>query len=212
MGEVKVVLPGEELGAAEEFVPGEGTYREGGRIYSARFGFLVKKDMTIKVFPINPWPELKPGVIVYAIVQEYTDDIAVVKVVAREGSLRSPIAPNTHGIIHVSEVSRRYVRSIPDAFRVGDILRARVLTATPTLRLSTKHDKLGVVVAYCGTCRTRLIRKGNSLDSLYCPRCRRFEKRKVSSLYGRLRPDIAGLLLHGSTSAERILKASGLQP
>jgi len=63
MAEKRLVLPGEELGTTEEFLPGKGTYEEGGKIYSAVAGVLDidTKEMAILVRPANPPVKLKVG-------------------------------------------------------------------------------------------------------------------------------------------------------
>ena len=49
----EVVVPGEVLATGAEFLPGEGTRREGKDITATRFGLLEKSDKLVKVIPLN---------------------------------------------------------------------------------------------------------------------------------------------------------------
>ena len=59
----KFVVPGEYLGAAEEFIPGRGTYEDSGRIYSSVVGSpsVDPRDKTVRVQAANGVPELTEG-------------------------------------------------------------------------------------------------------------------------------------------------------
>ncbi len=86
------------------------------------------------------------------------------------------------GILHVSDVSDRYVNSISDVTKPGDIIRAKVISAKNQIfHLSTNDNNLGVLYAFCSRC-------GNLLDvnryDMQCPKCGNIEKRKRAPDYG----------------------------
>ncbi|MFQ6076703.1 MAG: exosome complex RNA-binding protein Csl4 [Candidatus Bathyarchaeia archaeon] len=177
------VVPGDRLGVIEEFLPGEGTYVDDGTVYSFRSGHaeidLKNKTVSIRARTRIP-PVPKRGDIVLARVmgiQEKSLSMRIFKV--GKTSISTPFS----GLMHVSDVMEGFVRTMSDSFRVGDIIRARVIsTANRRFHLSTEGERLGVVYSYCSHCGQLLVRRGNSL---YCPVCRRFRHRKAASDYGK---------------------------
>ncbi len=182
----RIVLPGEMICTIEEWAPGKNVFEENGRIYSKTLGITEfdKKNMTVNVKPVNDLPELKVGDIVYGVVQDLFEDFALVTVISIEGVEREIVGSKQDGIIHISKVSNKYIDEIGKAFRIGDIVRAKVIRAKPSLQLTTNQPNLGVVKALCMKCRSPLVRKN---DTLYCERCERTEIRKIASDYGNIK-------------------------
>src|SRR5207247_1335880 len=73
------------------------------------------------------------------------------------------ITGETEGAIHVSKISSEYIEDIHDAFHLGDIVRAKVIQAKPSLQLTTAEPNLGVVKAMCSRCRGPLELQGRDL-------------------------------------------------
>ncbi|MGB9708029.1 MAG: exosome complex RNA-binding protein Rrp4 [Candidatus Pacearchaeota archaeon] len=48
-----IVAPGEVIAEGKEFLPGEGTKREGNEIISLKFGLLEKQEKLVKVIPLS---------------------------------------------------------------------------------------------------------------------------------------------------------------
>jgi exosome complex RNA-binding protein Csl4 len=71
-GRSDLVLPGDLLGTAEEFVPGQGTYEDKGRVYAALFGHtqVDPQARAISVHALNAIPRIAEGDLVYARVDE----------------------------------------------------------------------------------------------------------------------------------------------
>ncbi len=182
-------MPGEVLATAEEYVPGPGVREENGRLVATVAGVLEVNDsrMEISVRRFAEWPEIREGCEVYGIVTEVMSDFVLVTVVLEDGHEREVVGGAQTGIIHVSKISKGFVKSPSDMFRVGDIIRARVIRARPTLHLSTIGRRYGVIRAYCTRCRTPLqyIHR-----NLFCPKCVKTESRKVAEDYGK--PSIGG--------------------
>jgi exosome complex component CSL4 len=179
----RLVLPGELLGTAEEFVPGMGTYEDGGRIYAALLGHskVDPADHAVRVEALHAVPRLKENDHVYARVEELKSAMAVVTVLAdADGGRLVPGAPD--GTIHISKAKDGYTETLADEFAPGDIVVAQVLQSHPTVKLSTAPMALGVVAARCQACHALLELRGKELA---CPRCGRHEHRKVSESYGR---------------------------
>jgi len=49
----EIVIPGEVIKTGEEFLPGEGTRREGKNIIASRFGLKDEQDRLVKVIPLS---------------------------------------------------------------------------------------------------------------------------------------------------------------
>jgi exosome complex component CSL4 len=179
----RLVLPGELLGTAEEFVPGWGTYEDSGRIYAALLGHptVDPTDHAVRVEALHAVPRLSENDSVYARVEEIKSAMAVVTVLAAADGLRR-VPGDPDGTIHISKAKDGYTDTLADEFAPGDIVIAQVLQSHPTVKLSTAPASLGVVAARCQACHALLERRGKEL---HCPRCGRQERRKLSDSYGR---------------------------
>ena len=184
-----LVLPGDYLGVIEEFMPGEGVREENGELYATRAG-KVKIDQTkmeISVEPITDTPPLpEVGDVVLARVIEVKPQAVIVQLLQIEGRENDrEIATSKLAGIHISQIKEGFVEDITKEFKIGDIVRAKVIGSEKSpIQLSTKGKDLGVVYALCSRCRTPLIRRG---DKLICPRCGNVETRKLSSYYRKLK-------------------------
>ena len=179
----KLVLPGERLGVIEEFIPDSGTYVEDGIIYSKVIGRalvdLVSKK--VSVYPLVR-KEITPSVssTVIGQVGNAQSDNVLVKIY-KIGS--HSVSGNFNGVFHISDVQERYVDSMTDVCKPGDILRAKVISdKNKTYHLSTKDSGLGVLYAFCSRC-SRLL-ESDRYD-MKCPNCGNIERRKSALDYGK---------------------------
>lgn len=176
-----LVLPGDLLGTAEEFVPGHGTYEDGGRIYAALAGrrSVDPRDRAVRVEAVHPIPRIDEGDLVYARVDEVKSAMAVCTILALSSGKRAiPGAPE--GTIHISKAKEGYTETLAEEFAPGDIVLARVLQSHPTVKLTTGPANLGVVSARCQVCHGLLSLGGKEL---VCPRCGNREHRKSAKGY-----------------------------
>jgi exosome complex component CSL4 len=174
----QLVLPGDYLGAAEEFLPGRGTYEDRGRIYASVLGTprVDAQDRTVHVVPRNAIPDISDGDLVYAVVDELKTAMAICTIIATGTSRRTvPGAPE--GTVHISKAKDGYTESLSTEFAVGDVLLARVLQAHPSVKLTTAPPNLGVVSARCQACHALLT---SGPTELTCPRCGHREHRKMA--------------------------------
>ncbi|MFW6083513.1 MAG: exosome complex RNA-binding protein Csl4 [Thermoplasmatota archaeon] len=181
----KIVYPGEEIGTSEEWLPGEGTFEEDGKIYSCYLGKLEfdEENIEANVKAINPVIELEEGDIIYGSVSKRKSSLINVDIDLVEGESRD-ILRDIEGSIHISKVSNDYTDDLEQEYLVGDVVRAKIVQVEPTIRLSTEGKNFGVVKGYCSNCRKAAEKKGNKL---YCPNCDRTENRKVSNVYGKIK-------------------------
>jgi len=176
------VVPGQKLGVIEEFIPDSGTYVKDGCIYSTSVGYVLIDfaNKKVSVYPVARnvnVPKIGSTVIGWIIsVQSSYATIRIIKIGRRF------LSGHFTGIIHISDVSHRYVDNMHDAFRIGDLVRAKVISdKNQTFHLTTRDDNLGVIYAFCSQCGGILVKRRN----LKCTVCGNVEKRKITLDYGK---------------------------
>ena len=178
-----LVVPGERLGVIEEFIPDSGTYVKDGVIYSKIVGraLLDLLNKRVSVYPLVK-SELAPKVsstVVGQIGNAQSDNVLVrIFKIENKG-----LSGEFSGILHISDVSDRYVDSMNDVCKPGDIVRAKVISGKNRIfHLSTNDKNLGIVYAFCSRC-------GSLLEpqryELHCPKCGNTENRKIAPDYGK---------------------------
>jgi len=179
----QLVVPGERLGVIEEFIPDAGTYVKDGVIYSKVIGRklidLVHKRVSVYQL-VHGAKVPTTGSTVLGQVSSAQTDTAGVRIFEIGNEEISGVFT---GILHVSDVQMRYVDSMFDICKAGDIIRAKVISEmNRTYHLSTKDKNLGVVYAFCSNC-------GNILEpkrqGMHCSKCGRVERRKIAADYGK---------------------------
>jgi exosome complex component CSL4 len=178
-----LVMPGERLGVIEEFIPDSGTYVKDGVIYSKIIGrsLLDLQNRRVSVYPVTEGAVVpKVGTIVIGQIGNAQSDNVLVKIF-RIG--KKKLTGNFGGILHVSDVSDRYVDSMSDVCKPGDIVRAKVISEKNKMfHLSTNDKNLGIVHAFCSRDATLLEQERYDLK---CPKCGNVERRKIAPDYGK---------------------------
>jgi exosome complex component CSL4 len=179
-----LVIPGELLGTAEEFVPGHGTYEDRGKIYAALLGHrrVDPSDRAVRVEALNAIPSVHDEDLIYGRVDEVKSAMAIVTILTAATSQR-PVPGAPEGTVHISKAKDGYTEALSDEFAPGDLIVARVLQSHPSVKLTTAAADLGVVAARCQSCHSLL---GRGDKELKCPRCGNREHRKVASGYGQI--------------------------
>ena len=178
-----VVIPGERLGVIEEFIPDSGTYSKDGVIYSKIVGRALVDllNKRVSVYPlVNEATVPKMGIEVVGQVGNAQSDNVLVRIF-RVGS--KDVSGVFTGILHISDVSDRYINSMNEVCKPGDIIRAKVISEKNQIyHLTTSDKNLGVLYGFCGRC-------GNLLESqrheMHCPKCGNIEERKTAFDYGK---------------------------
>jgi len=178
-----LVLPGERLGVIEEFIPDSGTYVKDGVIYSKIVGrsLLDLLNKRVSVYPlINGAVTPKVSTVVVGQVGNAQSDNVLVRIF-RIG--KKKLSGTFSGILHVSDVSDRYVTSMNDVCKPGDIIKAKVISEKNRIyHLSTNDKGLGILYAFCSICGTLLEPQRYELK---CPKCGNVENRKMAPDYGK---------------------------
>jgi len=179
----QLVVPGDRLGVIEEFEPGPGTFVEGGTIYSLTTGRALMDILNKKV---SVYPGIKAagvprvGSTVLGQVSEEQSKQAVIRIFQVGDRVLSGFFS---GLLHISDVSPRYVESMYDVCKAGDIVRARVISdKNRVFHLSTNDKDLGVVYAFCSRCGHVLLFRRLRMR---CPECGNTERRKPAQDYGK---------------------------
>jgi exosome complex component CSL4 len=178
-----LVMPGERLGVIEEFIPDSGTYVKDGVIFSKIIGrsLVDLQNRRVSVYPVIEgavYP--KVGTVVIGQIGNAQSDNVLVKIF-RVG--KKKLSGSFGGILHVSDVSDRYVELMSDVCKPGDIVRAKVISEkNKVFHLSTNDKNLGIVYAFCSRDATLLNQDGYDLK---CPKCGNVERRKISPDYGK---------------------------
>ncbi|MEM3577698.1 MAG: exosome complex RNA-binding protein Csl4 [Candidatus Bathyarchaeia archaeon] len=179
----KFVLPGERLGVIEEFIPDTGTYVKDGVIYAKVVGraLLDLFNKRVSVYPLIRGSRVpNVGSIVLGQVASVQNENAAVRIFKVGGRMLSGLFT---GILHVSDVQMRYVESMYDVCKPGDIMRAKVISdKNRVYHLSIKDRNLGVIYAFCSQCGFML---GLWRHAMRCPKCGKVEKRKTALDYGK---------------------------
>lgn len=182
----ELLFPGDFIANAEEFLPGEGTYVEEGKIYASEVG-TVKKDLEKRVVSVEcgigkaPVPQRR-GLEVLGIVAKTSEKAGFIDLLPVEDEKRRyyPIPAST--VLRVNNIRRGFVKSLKDEFKVGDLARVRIMEATPdNVVVSTEGTNLGVVKAYCVKCRNELVKEGKGL---ICKSCGWKDHRHMAKDYG----------------------------
>ena len=121
-----LVVPGERLGVIEEFIPDSGTYVKDGVIYSKIVGraLLDLLNKRVSVYPLVNG-ELVPKVssVVIGQIGNAQSDNVLVRIFKIENKR---LSGEFSGILHVSDVSDRYIDQMSDVCKSGDIVRLSI--------------------------------------------------------------------------------------
>ena len=178
----KEVFPGEKLAVIEEYNDGPGTYQEEGEVRSSEIGepkldsdrraMVVKKATPEIIIP-------EKGMDIVAEVGSVARKDARIDIFMLNGKL---IHPTYSGVIHISDISRDYVKNIDMALKNGDIVKGKLVNVANRLnQTSLEGPEYGVIYAYCSRCGGLL---EDQQGKLICPDCGRVERRKTAKSYG----------------------------
>jgi exosome complex component CSL4 len=179
-----LVVPGERLGVIEEFIPDSGTYVRDGVIYSKIVGraLMDMLNRRVSVYPLTKGPTVpKAGVTVVGQVGNAQSDNVLVRIF--EVGAKKKMSGVFGGILHISDASDRYIDSMNEVCRPGDIIRAKVISEKNQIfHLTTDDKNLGVVYAFCSVCGNLLEQTRNEM---HCTKCGNIERRKTAFNYGK---------------------------
>ncbi|MCW4010866.1 MAG: exosome complex RNA-binding protein Csl4 [Candidatus Bathyarchaeota archaeon] len=179
-----LVIPGERLGVIEEFIPDSGTYVRDGVIYSKIIGraLMDMLNRRVSVYPLTEGAVVpKIGATVVGQVGNAQSDNVLVRIF--QVGNKTKMSGVFGGILHISDVSDRYIDSMSEVCKSGDIIRAKVISEKNQIfHLSTSDNNLGVLHAFCSLCGNLLEQRRHEM---YCTKCGNVERRKTTFDYGK---------------------------
>ena len=179
----KIVLPGDFLSTEEEFVPGKNAFDFKGDVYSSSIG-SVSEDSKTKEISVKPSIELHKlgrGSPVFGRVDLVKENSVSIILCKQPGKEERQIIVPSMAMLPIRNVSRDYVESLKECFKIGDLVKARVSKLIPNgIDIETNQPDLGVIKAFCSICRKPLHLFGTSLK---CMNCGSTEKRKIVKGY-----------------------------
>lgn len=169
----RVVFPGEKIGVAEEFLPGNGLVEKDGEILAVSPGIfelnIIKRVGSVKW--VKPHPILKRGDRVLARIIDISKNIAGVHIFGLELNKGREILPlDLDGVAFLSNYGNK--------FRPFDIIRARVSAIKSIIIIDLDDDDLGLMYAVCPNCTGDLILTPRR--RLRCEKCKRIYRRKIA--------------------------------
>jgi len=177
----EIVKPGDLLGVSEEFVAGSGTFEENGKIYALFLG-VAQRDSQARKISVVGRKEVRPlreGDLVFGVVQQLYEAMTMIRFLPAPVGNEVPAGGDT-AFIRISELQNGYVEQLRDCIRVGDFVKARVLSVGALATyLTLKERDLGVVRALCSMCRAEMSADG--AGGFVCPSCGSRETRKTPS-------------------------------
>lgn len=171
-----IVTPGDWLGVIEEFIPSEGTYEdENGAIYSATGGTVAIDEHRIAVRSARDLEMPARGVKAIGQVSYVKKQIASIELIKIGNRvLNIPIS----AILHISNSSHSYVRSMFDVARPGDWVYCVIIKPGVPTHVSTVSREYGILKGLCNYCGHELGRFKPGL--LQCKNCGEIQPRVVA--------------------------------
>ena len=176
-------VPGEKVGPVEVAQPGENTFEYEGTIMSCVLGIpiLNRRSRQISIKAVKKVLVPKEGDKIAARVANVQGTFATVDILIISNKISNS---NFVGLLYISRVSRRRVRTMNDVARPGDLITATVVGVNNGMvYLSTSDSADGVFLGYCSKCGEILVL--DERGRLSCPSCGTKEFRKVSTNYGK---------------------------
>lgn len=183
MSERKIVEPGTPLAYSEELLAGVGVYDDGTQLRAAVYGIphTDPKSMTLNIIPAGKSVATieKGDIVVGEVSYIKPEALASVRILAVRGKTGS-VLQSVEGTLHIGKIDARYVGSIEDEYRCGDLIRAKVIGIKGGPQLATDKPDLGCLRAH-GPSGQVLERDGNKLRD---PETGQAFQRKLASDYG----------------------------
>jgi exosome complex component CSL4 len=175
------VIPGDQLGVIEEYIPDKNCYEAEGIIYANVAGnvYIDAENHRISVKSIKEVIIPTKGQLIIGqamITRKQASTISIFHL--NEKSIPVPYT----GVLHISNVSDRYVHNMFEVIRPGDWVRAGIIRDDIPIGLTLLGNAYGVILAFCTICGCELefIRR----NLLKCPECEQVQPRLTSRLYG----------------------------
>lgn len=173
----QITLPGEKLCVLEEFLSGKGTKASAdGAVFATVVGRVKfdKKKHEVYVEAIKEPDNIAVSDVVLAEVKELQSKSAIIKIVGKNGRL---LKHNRTAVLLAKPGSKE---SLGHYVSVGDVLLAKVTSIISGLiNVSVWEPGFGVLQAICDNCGSIMMSVKKDKYNVYCPKCRKFDTRKM---------------------------------
>ena len=175
-------MPGDFLSVEEEFGAGKNTFEDKeGNIFASVVGKqdFNNKDREVSVKTTKEVNQIELGSIVTGKIVRIKDPVVTIEISKIERDGKEQVS--SFGIVQlmIANVSRDHINFLRDEFRLGDIIKAKVIKINKFgIDVTTQYPEFGVIKAYCSNCRNALELYGRTLK---CSKCGSIEKRKLST-------------------------------
>ncbi len=172
------VLPGDEVAMIEEFLPSINTYEYDGYIRSTGIGRVVY-DVKSRAVSVNTLKDVLPekGDHVIGFVYALQANIVTVRILSINGRSSNARLDSVY-------ISKGKVKPY-QLFRVGDIVRARILALlNGYIYITFKDDDLGVIYTKCSSCGGDVVKIND--DEIKCIECNTISTRRLAKDYGNI--------------------------
>lgn len=180
MAKESVTLPGDKVASIEEFEGADGTYESNGVVRANRIGkpiFDLKKRVVKVDYKARSALLPKVGDLVVGFVDMVPGNMTSIKILY----INDEKSEAGFGAISIMKGGRGR-RGI--MFRVGDIVRAKVVSLLNANIHVTFHDEnLGVIYTVCHSCGSDVVRVDGKVK---CIECGTTEERKLAEDYGKV--------------------------
>ena len=178
----EITVPGEFLTVEEEFSAGKNTFEDNeGNVYSAKVGIkeFNQNEREVSVKEKKHVSLIEAGSIITAQVSLVKDSVVVLNVLKTEKNGKEQVSNFPVVQLMISKVAREHIMNLRDEFKVGDVIKAKVIKVNKFgIDVTTAFPELGVIKAFCSKCRGSLSLFNKTLK---CAKCGSIEKRKLSS-------------------------------
>lgn len=188
----QLVLPGQELGVIEEFLPADNCYEdeENGTVVAAALGHLKVEKHQASVAPKRKIFVPKRGSIALGMVAEIRKQTASIEIAHfKVGNVFKDMRTRYVATLHITNISDRYVRSMHDAVRPADWVLCKIIKYNPAdgrMDVSLFGSRqLGVIYAACFQCNAE-ISKVVKRSLVRCSACGTTQSRTLSTDFGEL--------------------------
>jgi exosome complex RNA-binding protein Csl4 len=151
MSDRKIVEPGTPLAYSEELLAGPGVYDDGTQLRAAVYGVAHTdpKSMTLSVVSAGKAvAQIEKGdVVIGQVTYIKPEALASVKLVAVRGKEGRSILLPVDATLHIGKIDARFIKSVDDEIRTGDLIRAKVIGTKGGPQLATDKPEYGVVQA-----------------------------------------------------------------
>lgn len=131
-----IVVPGELIAKGQEYLAGEGTYREGEDLYSCLLGLAEVRGKFVKIIPLSGRYLPRMGDTIIGVVADIASSFWIVDINSPYDSIL-PLSEASHRFIERGEELTRY-------FKIGDVILTKIGSVSKSKNVSLTMRSRGL--------------------------------------------------------------------